>query len=500
MDLNLNKPSNKEQIISYNQDTDDIIDAMLKADEENPALSYTNAIIFLGEDDYQTGANIFNYIKENIYYKAEPDSSQTTKTVERLLEDKEGDCKHYSLFAGSILKTLNIPYVYRFVSFAGKDDIQHVYIVINPDTNPIYLDAVIEEFDQQEPFTYSEDYYPKKAKAIGKSKFFNLQDANFTQVTAQEGIDYNIIQHTEDYSSLAIINHTQFLNSSDSTELKKGKHAANKILLGPGRAAGRGLIMEVEAFRPIKQLMCSFYIMNQICYNNPELFKQMVIKYKTYTNPEVYLNGWFECWAFWYNMGGKKETDRTGLMGDIAAHSEDYILGGVDWKDLTLNMPLNFGGWTLSSYLEDKFEGDMPDSLADILNFDEADFLELIGLNPDWSNPSTIIMGKRVGEPLTAAQITTIIVALVGLLTAILGLIETLKTLNTASDIADQQSSDSWALTNAYNDLTTAINNNEDLSGYFAADGSDEVPGYIDPLAIAAVAFGAVIFFESDIK
>ena len=230
MEIKVNTPANKEEIISYNQDTDDIISAILYADENNPKLSYNNAVVFLGEDDYQTGANIFNYIKENIYYKAEPDSLQTTKTVERLLYDKQGDCKHYSLFAGSVLKTLNIPYAYRFVSFGSKDDIQHVYIVINPDTNPIYLDAVIDEYDTQEKFSYCEDYYPNTNKSIGKSKFFTLDQLDIQTTTAQEGIDYNIISHTTDYSSFALLMHFNFLNSDESTKLKKGKHVVNKVI------------------------------------------------------------------------------------------------------------------------------------------------------------------------------------------------------------------------------------------------------------------------------
>ena len=499
MEIKVNTPANKEEIISYNQDTDDIISAILYADENNPKLSYNNAVVFLGEDDYQTGANIFNYIKENIYYKAEPDSLQTTKTVERLLYDKQGDCKHYSLFAGSVLKTLNIPYAYRFVSFGSKDDIQHVYIVINPDTNPIYLDAVIDEYDTQEKFSYCEDYYPNTNKSIGKSKFFTLDQLDIQTTTAQEGIDYNIISHTTDYSSFALLMHFNFLNSDESTKLKKGKHVVNKVILALGRAAARGLIMDVESFKPVKQSMCSFYIMSGIRNYNPTLFNQLVIRFNTFSSPEIYLNGWYECWSFWYNLGGKQETDREGLIGDIAAHSEDYILGGVNWKELTIDMPLGFGGWTLSTYLENKFEGDMPQSLGELINFTEEDFLEFLNLNPNWANPSSI-MGKQIGDVFTAAQITAIVVALCEVLAAVLGLIGIIKSINASIELGQQQSDDNQELIDAYNDLTFAIENNEDLSTYFGGDGKDEVSAYIEPLGIAAFVFGAVIYFESDIK
>ena len=49
----------QEYIIAHNQDTGDIIEAILKADETNPKMSYDNAVLFISDDDYKTGLNIF---------------------------------------------------------------------------------------------------------------------------------------------------------------------------------------------------------------------------------------------------------------------------------------------------------------------------------------------------------------------------------------------------------------------------------------------------------
>ena len=484
------QPLNKEVILNYNQNTDDIIDAILDADKNNPPLTYENAIYFEGVDDYQTGANIFYYLKENIRYEAEPDTHQTTKTIERLVADKKGDCKHYSLFAGAVLKALNIPYAYRFVSFGDSEEVQHVYIVIHPDTNPIYLDAVIDQYDTQESFNFAEDYYPegKKVNGIGQ-KFFTLNELDIQSTTAQEGIDYTLVQ-TQDYSNIAIINYTDFLYT-DATEKKNAKHIVNKVILALGRAGLREMIMNVETMKPLKQILCSFYIMTELCYKNKSVFNSIIKDMNAENAPESALIGWAEFKAMWYNFGGKESADKNGLVKDLVDHSKNYILDGVSFVNVTPEMPLKFGNYTLSSYLTEKITGDdMPTNILDILNLTENDITGFLGGGTLPSNFGFSVMGrKKIGsDPLTASEIVVLIGSITAFIIALLEFIKAMKEIQTAKDIAAANEA-----------LANAIENAGNASDGTAADPEGEIPSWTSPLAIAAIFFGAVIFMEDKV-
>ena len=485
------QPLNKEVILNYNQNTDDIIDAILLADKNNPPLTYENAIYFEGVDDYQTGANIFYYLKENIKYEAEPDTHQTTKTIDRLVSDKKGDCKHYSLFAGAVLKALNIPYAYRFVSFGDSEDVQHVYIVIHPDTNPIYLDAVIDQYDTQESFNFAEDYYPEgnKVNGIGQ-KFFTLNELDIQSTTAQEGIDYTLVQ-TQDYSNIAIINYTDFLYT-DATEKKNAKHIINKGVLALGRAALRDGIMQWETMKPLKQLLCSFYIMTELCYKNKSVFNSIIKDMNAENAPESALIGWYEFKAMWYNFGGKESADKNGLVKDLVDHSKNYILDGVSFVNVTPEMPLKFGNYTLSSYLTEKITGDdMPQDITDILNISESDisnFVDLLGGGTLPSNFGFSVMGTGKINGVTAAQWITIISIVAPVIIALLEFIKAMKDIKAAEEIAAANEA-----------LADAIENAGNASDGTAADPEGEIPSWTSPLAIAAIFFGAVIFMEDKV-
>ena len=443
--LTYNQPEMEEYIISHNQDTDDIISAILNADNNNPALSYDNAVLFMSEDDYKTGLNIFNYIKDNIYYQAEPDSSQTTKTIDRILTDQKGDCKHYSLFAGSVLKTLGIPYVYRFVSFGDKDDLTHVYIVINPDTNPLYLDGVIDEYNTQEPYKYKEDYYPKNKK-IGKSIGATDPEATPVYVNWAE----IVIDLYNDMPYLLV-------------EEKKGKHTINKILpvmVGSRLIAKNQVLNEAEKYKPA----AAMWLAGKLANYNQNLYNTLFgDSYQT--NGTGFLLGWENFKRDWYNLGGNKdEHNSTGLPAYIVNWAENNITNNTPIYQLTATPELiEFFNEAIDLGLESEFTG------------------------VDENAPEPVIQG--VGFVWTAALVAAIISAVVGIIIASMEFITNKKNLEFAQDqVAAQQQQEAdyleWLQLNAaQNDNITA---NED----------GIIPAYIDPLAIGVLAFGGVLVFS----
>ena len=99
---------NNQKIISYDQTTNDIINAILKQHNKSER-DYDKLFYFFDCGNYyDTAKKVFNFLKKNIHYQIEPDELQTVKTPAAILATKNGDCKHMSLFIAGILMVVCI--------------------------------------------------------------------------------------------------------------------------------------------------------------------------------------------------------------------------------------------------------------------------------------------------------------------------------------------------------------------------------------------------------
>lgn len=109
-------------------------------------------------DTITTCDNIFKYLLSHVSYIEDPIGVQWIKSPARLLADKSGDCKSYSIFIASCLRCLHIPHFFRFVSFSHRyPQPTHVYIIAIVQDRHYILDAVTKRINYQVPFTYSYD-------------------------------------------------------------------------------------------------------------------------------------------------------------------------------------------------------------------------------------------------------------------------------------------------------------------------------------------------------
>lgn len=149
----------QEYKIRDEQSTGDIIAAITKAHKQYRPEYKKIALYFKGSSPRQTGQKIYDFLKSNVQYVIEPANKQTVKSPSAILAEGDGDCKHYSTFAGGVLEQLGIPFSYRFASYRMFDETpQHVFVVINPGTqNEIWLDPVLNSYDYKKPYTYAKD-------------------------------------------------------------------------------------------------------------------------------------------------------------------------------------------------------------------------------------------------------------------------------------------------------------------------------------------------------
>ena len=158
---------NNKKIISANQSTNDIIQAIIKQHISNRKDAQNIAKYFQADNARDTAYNIFEFCKKNIPYKVESGFGQSVKTLGRILYDaKNGtgynDCKAYATFAGNICEALRIPFVYRFAGYKGND-LTHTYCVVNSGNQEIVIDPVLSYFDTEKPYKNKVD---KKIMAL----------------------------------------------------------------------------------------------------------------------------------------------------------------------------------------------------------------------------------------------------------------------------------------------------------------------------------------------
>jgi len=164
----LPKYQGKEKIIKDQQNTDDIIKAILNGHQQYVDQYKNISSFFVGSTPKKTLENIWGFLKREVKYRIEPESKQTIKSPSAIIATGKttgSDCKNYSLFTAGILDNINksgsqkIPFCFRFTGYKFFDsNPQHVFIVAYPNTNKeIWIDAVLNKFDYKKPYTLKID-------------------------------------------------------------------------------------------------------------------------------------------------------------------------------------------------------------------------------------------------------------------------------------------------------------------------------------------------------
>ncbi len=117
----------------------------------------------------ETCRNIFNFAYNYLQYQKDDNGTEQLRTPARSWMDgqvkfkqygkKSGgiDCDDYSIFCGSILKCLGIPFKFRITKYDGKQHFQHIYIFVPAladSEDEIIIDPVLSKFDYQKPYSF----------------------------------------------------------------------------------------------------------------------------------------------------------------------------------------------------------------------------------------------------------------------------------------------------------------------------------------------------------
>nr|WP_321409089.1 hypothetical protein [uncultured Carboxylicivirga sp.] len=116
-----------------------------------------------------TCRNIFNFSYNYLQYHKDEDGTEQLRTPARSWMDGQInfkqksrqsagiDCDDYSIFVGSILKCLGIPFKLRITKYDGRQNFQHIYVfvpAVGDSEDEIIIDPVLSRFDYQKPYSF----------------------------------------------------------------------------------------------------------------------------------------------------------------------------------------------------------------------------------------------------------------------------------------------------------------------------------------------------------
>jgi transglutaminase-like putative cysteine protease len=157
----IRRGTNVWELRHENGTTEDIVQTVLYGDKKSAWYTAKFAHTLKGRTVLLTVKNIWSFLKSEVPYVLDPSGVQYIKSPGKLLDDRAGDCKSFSVFAGSILQNLGIPFRYRFTSYKPDDPTPtHVYIVVEGPEGDIVLDAVWKgPFATEKKYDHKSDRY-----------------------------------------------------------------------------------------------------------------------------------------------------------------------------------------------------------------------------------------------------------------------------------------------------------------------------------------------------
>jgi hypothetical protein len=175
--------------------------------------------------------NIFDFAYNYLQYKLDDAGTEQLRTPARSWMDgqikykQQGDsdsgidCDDYSIFVGSILRNLDIPFKFRITKYDGKSNFQHIYVfvpAIGDSEDEIIIDPVLSKFDYQKPYSFQRsDFNMSPLKmAAGVKGIDGLSGSTGLglPIYALSGVNSNDNNHTE---LMSIVSGVDFDNTID---------------------------------------------------------------------------------------------------------------------------------------------------------------------------------------------------------------------------------------------------------------------------------------------
>ena len=171
------EPLREDPYLTYSGTTHDTIQFMADIIKKTTDDTKEIAKVLRKRSLNETLKNIFDFVFNHIQYKPDDPTTEELRRPVRVWADRHSgvDCDCYSIFIGSILSNLKIPFALRMVKINGKSYFQHVYVIVPKNgkasglknRNDYYvIDPVLDTYNEEHPFTENYDVFMQPIKYL----------------------------------------------------------------------------------------------------------------------------------------------------------------------------------------------------------------------------------------------------------------------------------------------------------------------------------------------
>lgn len=204
-------PSWSEEIVKRNGSVNDTVEEMEKIINHYAWQTAKIAPALKGKTLYDTCKNVWDFLYTHIKYREDDEGKEQLRTPSRSFAQRLSrgiDCDDFTIFCGTILKNLNIPFYIRIARYQGKDYFQHVYPVV-PISNKQYItiDAVLDEYDAEKTTIETKDFLvmnTNNLNGIDISMLSGIEDEALNEISGiLTGIDFKDVNELEGLGTTA---------------------------------------------------------------------------------------------------------------------------------------------------------------------------------------------------------------------------------------------------------------------------------------------------------
>ena len=154
----IDQPNFKAEKITLFQTAGDIIKELKRAELESRPTSKKLARVFNEEDKMKVAAKVWYFLRNQIFYEAEPKTSQNAKTINRFIYDATGDCKHFAVFSVGVLNACGVPCWFTFIGQQKNTKRpNHAYATALINGQNIVIDPCRKYFNSEAKYFYKWD-------------------------------------------------------------------------------------------------------------------------------------------------------------------------------------------------------------------------------------------------------------------------------------------------------------------------------------------------------
>jgi hypothetical protein len=271
-----------------------------------------------------TCANVWNFCFKHLQYEKDEKNKEQVRRPARTWQDRQQgvDCDCMTVFIGSILMNLGIPFSIRLTKYQSSE-FEHVYPVAHIGNKTIILDCVVYQFNYEVPYSHKKDIQMELQYLNG---FDDEEFDEFEQLEGWQDDEYD----DEDYSDLeGLDGRAKRLARKEARKskpkpklkdrLKKGLHVINRLNPATGLLrAGILASMKVNLMKVAGKLRYAYWTQAQAQQNNMDMAKfQQLLAIRQKIE------------KIFYGAGGKPENFKKAILTGRGNRDKKVSLNGL---------------------------------------------------------------------------------------------------------------------------------------------------------------------------